>query len=460
MPKKEIDYSNTLIYKIYCKNPTIKDLYVGHTTNFIQRKYFHKQCCIMNSHHNYNCKLYKRIRETGGWNNWKMEIIEIIDCCDHYDAKIKEQEYIVLLNATLTNDEPILEKKYEENETCMYTSTVVDGSLNKNPNKKGPKRAEKFNCKICHFICSKKSSWNRHITTHKHKILTAPNAVGLLGKSADFAIYYCKCGKSYKHLSSLSFHKQTCKVDLTLDTNRQQVDNKCEDTSVVKKSDKYEFDNATLTKLFLESVKQNTEFQRQMFDLLKDNVGTIHNINSNNKITNNFNLQIFLNETCKDAMNIDEFIDYVKVKLDDFESFGEIGYPKALGDIIVRNLNELDIHQRPIHCSDLKREVLYIKHDGIWFNDENREFMKKSIMSIAHKNIKQIPLWQEANPDSKNFQSKTFERYTKMFRASLGGQDDDENNTFLKKITSLVAKEVVIDKKKYNNEKLKYEKTT
>lgn len=154
---------------------------------------------------------------------------------------------------------------------------------------------------------------------------------------------------------------------------------------------------------------------------------------------------------CKDAMNIDEFIDYVRVKTDDFENFGQVGYPRAVSDIIVRNLNELDVRIRPIHCSDLKREVLYIKHDGVWHNDEDRHFMKRSIMYVANKNIKQIPKWQELNPESKNCHTKTFDKYNKLCRASLGAATDEEENEFLKKITSIVAKEVVIDKRKNTN---------
>jgi len=212
--------------------------------------------------------------------------------------------------------------------------------------------------------------------------------------------------------------------------------------------------------LFHEQMNDNKEFKKIMMEQNNNiiemmshgqtiNNNTINSINNTTTTTNNqFNLNLFLNETCKDAMNINDFIDYVNVKLEDFEYFGEVGYSKALGEIIVRNLNELDVKMRPVHCSDLKREVLYIKHDGVWHNDEAREFMKRSIMYIAHKNIKQIPKWQEANPESKDCHTKTFEKYNKMFRASLGPIDDEEKNDFLKKITSIVAKEAVIDKKK------------
>ena len=298
-----------------------------------------------------------------------------------------------------------------------------------------PKNAKYFNCEICDFYCSKQSDLERHNLTRKHKILTKTPELGFYAEKE----YICLCGKNYKHMPSLSHHKKTCKLI---------VDNKTTNDSTVIAATAHE--NEIITQLFLESIKQNQELQKQMFELLKDNIGGNNNtVNSHNNTTNNqFNLNFFLNETCKDAMNINDFIDYVKVKLDDFENFGEVGYPKALSDIIVRNLNELDVKMRPIHCSDVKREVLYIKDNGVWHNDETREFMKRSIMYIAHKNIKQIPTWQNENPDSKNCHTKTFDRYNKMFRASLGPSNDEEKDDYLRKITTNIAKEVVIDKKK------------
>lgn len=321
-----------------------------------------------------------------------------------------------------------------------------------------PENAEKYSCESCYFKCSKQSDWDRHRTTRKHKILTNCK---MLGKNAD-RTYDCVCGKKYRHMPSLSQHKKKC-VFVSTECEESSYDNtvtkiyeKKQNKSLERMTETTDFsmDNASLTKMFLESVRENREFQKQMFELMRDNMGnmgnTTNNINtnSNNTMNNQFNLNLFLNETCKDAMDIDEFIDYVKVKTDDFENFGKVGYPRAVGDIIVRNLNELDVKIRPIHCSDLKREVLYIKHDGVWHNDEDRQFMKRSIMYVANKNIKQIPKWQALNPESKNCFTKSFDKYNKLCRASLGAATDDEEADFLKKITSIVAKEVVIDKKK------------
>ena len=142
MPKTEIDYSNTIIYKITCKDETISDAYVGHTTNFVQRKYAHKMCCINDTTNTSNCKLYQVIRNNGGWNNWKMEIIDVISCNDMYDAKKKEQEYVVLLQANLNSVEPLPQ----------------------------PRRTNyRFYCEKCNFKCSKQSIYNKHLDTIKHQ---------------------------------------------------------------------------------------------------------------------------------------------------------------------------------------------------------------------------------------------------------------------------------------------------
>jgi len=295
------------------------------------------------------------------------------------------------------------------------------------------KVALKYYCTLCDYSASKKCDYTKHLLTRKHTNSDFSN------KKSQKLLSCGNCNFQFKSNSGLWYHKSRCSKNTEIN-NIEDV----KTTNLITT-----MNNEDITNLFLESVKQNQELQKQMFELFKDNIGSNNTVNSNNNTMNNqFNLQFFLNETCKDAMNINDFIDYVKVKLEDFENFGAVGYPKALGEIIVRNLNELDVKMRPIHCSDLKREVLHVKHDGVWHSDESREFMKRSIMYIAHKNIKQIPTWQDKNPESKNCNTKTFDRYNKMFRASLGPANEEEKDDYLKKITGMIAKEVVIDKKK------------
>lgn len=488
MPKTEIDYGNTIIYKIYCKDTGVKDLFVGYTTNFVQKKYAHKQCCSNTNSLNY--PLYKVIRENGGWDNWIMEMVDFFNCKNQYEARIKEQEFIISLHATLNNiDSGVKYDIKEKPSNIIISSNVCNNDLQnakllKEYKKKQDENID-FYCEICDFNCNKRGDYNRHMSTSKHVSNATQMMFFATKKPSNYiklhqsiiSSHECdKCGKSYNSRSGLWRHNKICTENQNSDDESSHenkiyesqyntvklsnVTNNGTNNGTTGTNDGVPKDAASIQffmNLFYEQMNENKEVKdflieqnKQMMNMMSQNQYiTTNNINSHNKTTNNqFNLQFFLNETCKDAMNIDEFIDYVKVKTDDFENFGQVGYPKAVSDIIVRNLNELDVRIRPIHCSDLKREVLYIKHDGVWHNDEKRHFMKRSIMYVANKNIKQIPKWQELNPESKNCHTKTFDKYNKLCRASLGAATDEEEADFLKKITSIVAKEVVIDKKK------------
>jgi len=188
----EIDYSNTLIYKITCKDSNIKDVYVGHTTNFVQRKHSHKQSCNNNKSQNYKCKLYEVIRDTGGWDNWHMEIIAFFKCNNHFEARKKEQEYFELLQANLNSIQPIPKPKQKTN---VLSKKLIEDIKN----------AEIYFCESCDFKCSKLSNYNTHILTRKHKILQ--NTTKNNSKNAE---YICDCNKVYKHHSSLWNHKKKC----------------------------------------------------------------------------------------------------------------------------------------------------------------------------------------------------------------------------------------------------------
>ena len=186
MPKIDIDYSNTIIYKITCNDDTIKDVYVGHTTNFVQRKYAHKQCCLNNNLN--KCKLYEVIRNNGGWNNWTMEIVNFFNCKDHNEARQKEQEYFILLNANLNSVEPFPKQKPKENnvlehavtqpiycEKCnVYLNNAKLYEIHTHTKKHLKKQNNiisnnKFFCEKCNFGTCKISNYNSHLTTSKHK---------------------------------------------------------------------------------------------------------------------------------------------------------------------------------------------------------------------------------------------------------------------------------------------------
>jgi hypothetical protein len=195
MPKVEIDYSNTIIYKIVCKDQSISDVYVGHTTNFVQRKYSHKQSCYNIKSPCYNLKLYKTIRDNGNWSNWEMSIVNFYNCKNQLEARQKEQEHYVLLGATLNTVEPLPFKT--ESPKALSNITNDEKIFNNS--------SSKFVCSICDFKCCKKGDFTRHNVTIKHIKKTNTKIINNLE-------YKCSCGKIYKHMSSLSFHKKKCVI--------------------------------------------------------------------------------------------------------------------------------------------------------------------------------------------------------------------------------------------------------
>jgi hypothetical protein len=300
--------------------------------------------------------------------------------------------------------------------------------------KKGAKGAEIFRCKFCDYNTSRKYHYDRHLLTTKHQMDDAEDKKGAKGAET----YFCQCGKVYKHRQGLWKHQKTCKND-----NICFIEQK-EDTNELK----------LLTTLVMDVVKQNQELTQQnneltnkIVDICKHNThqtNILHNnINSNNKT---FNLNVFLNEECKDAMNITDFVDSVKLQLSDLESMGKLGYVEGIATIIVKQLKALDIHKRPVHCSDSKREVMYIKDENKWEkeNDEKKH-LRKVIKKIAHKNSKLLPQFKEKYPDCGRSDSKYSDQYNKLIIEAMGGLGDNDSEKE-DKIIRKIAKEVTIDK--------------
>jgi len=303
---------------------------------------------------------------------------------------------------------------------------------------KKPPQKSSYSCEICQFITGNKKDYDRHVSTLKHleRVKWYQNGNNFTHFTPK---HICECGKIYTYISGLSRHKKTCK-------------SQCFSENVGV--DKYD-DIKTLTTLVLDVVKQNhditnqnQELQKQLLEICKIGTTNITNnqINSNNKT---FNLQIFLNEQCKDAMNIMDFVDSLKIQLTDLENVGKLGFVDGLSNIIVKNLQALDITKRPVHCSDSKREILYIKDENKWEkeNEENKK-LKKAIKQIADKNCKLIPEWKARNPDCIYSHSKKSDEYNKIIIESMGGGVDIDDKVIENKIIKKIVKEVIIDKEK------------
>jgi hypothetical protein len=195
--------------------------------------------------------------------------------------------------------------------------------------------------------------------------------------------------------------------------------------------------------MFYDLLKQNNELQKSIIELSKEK-GTNITTNSNN---NTFNLQVFLNETCKDAINLTDFINQIQVSISDLEETGKLGYAEGISKVFIKNLNDIDYNIRPLHCSDSKRETFYIKDDNHWFkDDDHKSNLTKAIKQVANKNIKKISDWQKLNPDYSDPESKKNDKYMNIVLNSMSGSSKEEADKNYEKIVKNISKEVIIEK--------------
>ena len=287
------------------------------------------------------------------------------------------------------------------------------------------KVAPRFCCNFCDYLTDKKSSYTKHLLTSKHIKLTEVNTFchkSCSKVAIDYKDFTCDgCNKYFKSRVGLWKHNKTCIK---------------EDIKINDTSDK---------DIIMMLIKQNKE----LIDIVKNGVNntinnTTHNTNSYNKA---FNLNFFLNETCKNAMNITDFVSSIQMNLEDLEHTGRSGYIEGISNIILKNLNKLEQHLRPLHCSDFKREVLYIKDNDEWLKEtEDKPILTKAIKTIANENIKQINKWKDNYPDCIKSNSKKNDLYLKIVSNSMNGLTKQESDKNINKIITNVAKKVVIEK--------------
>jgi hypothetical protein len=296
------------------------------------------------------------------------------------------------------------------------------------------KTCAKFVCEICSFKCSTLTDWNRHIVRLKHIKTT-----GATTEKSVINTYECdNCKKLFNDRAGHWRHKKICNFK--------------EDTKTDNKTDNKKEDNEITSELILNIIQQNQEFKdllieqnKIIIEISKNNNTT--NISTNNSHNKTFNLQVFLNETCKDAMNIMDFADSIKLQLTDLENVGEYGFVNGISKIIIKSLQEMDINLRPVHCSDLKREVAYVRENGKWEKDTpDNKLIKKAIKRVAHRNIRQIPEWKKLYPDCIFSDSNKSDQYNELTIESMGGRGDDDDGK-ANKIVRKIMKNVVIDKK-------------
>lgn len=381
MPKKNVDYANTIIYKICCEDSNVKDEYIGHTTNLVQRKYAHKIAC--NSCKN-DLEIYNIIRNNGGWKNWKTIELGRYCCKDANEAKLKEVEHYT-----------------QSNQANISAKFLINYAQN----------------------CKAFSSGNSVEPNGTNSHANGTN----LETNGTTQLVCLNCKKEFKTKSGLWKHKQTCK--------QNKIDEpKLTDKNVILKILKQ---NSELIKENSELRKEYTDIKKLIFQIVKNRT---NNTTTNNTYTNShnkaFNLNFFLNETCKNAMNITDFVDSIKLQLTDLINLGELGYVDGISNIIVKNLNNLDETVRPIHCTDKKRETFYVKDKGQWEKeDEDRKKIKNIIKTIEDKNIKLLSGFREKYPEYKNSSSKMSDKYDKIV-VEVMSSDKNKEEKILKNISN------------------------
>jgi hypothetical protein len=305
--------------------------------------------------------------------------------------------------------------------------------------KKNLKNLPRFFCKKCDFKCYMKCDWQRHILRPKHLL---SHKVDSLETKKLKKTYFCDCNKEFLSKSGLYKHKKTCKIindiEIIHDDNEQN--------NTVKVTE-----NENEIVKFL--MKENSEFKQLLLEQNNQILTLVNksgnNFNSNNINSNNktFNLNMFLNETCKDAMNITDFMNSIELDLNDLINVGEMGYINGISNIIIKNLKELDITQRPIHCTDAKRETLYIKDKDKWEKEgEHKERMICFVKNIANKNIRMISEYKRRYPDCGKYESRYSDQYNKLIIEAMGGGSDKDESDSNEKIIKKISKEVIIDK--------------
>ena len=397
MPRQKIDYSKTVIYRIHCDDTNILNDYIASTTDLTRRKQNHKKIYNDKTQKSHNNDIYKTIQSNGGWDNWKITELEKYPCKDKNDATLRETHWKDLLCSTLnTNNPNVIQFVGHSPEIC-----------------------KNMECSNCNKIFQDRSGLWRHkkkcglnsLTAATSTLINPEIIMNIIYQNSEFKEMLIEQSKQ-----STELHKQSQQQNNDLQKQSQQ---------------------------------QTNELQKQIIELCK-NTTTMTTTNNNNNTINShnkiFNLQFFLNDTCKNAMNLTDFVSSLQIDLTDLESVGELGFVNGLSKLIINGLNDLEECKRPVHCSDLKRESIYVKDDNKWEKeDAENTKMKKALKQIAHKNIKMLPIWKTKNPDCKRSESHLSDKYSHMVIEAMGGSGDNDDEK-ANKIIRKIAKEVTIKK--------------
>jgi hypothetical protein len=463
MPKIKIDYGNMIFYKVYCLNPSVNKIFVGHTTNMVQRKHvLKKQTELRYS------EIFDVINKNGGWKCWRIKEIEKYnDCKTHADVLMREKyHYDILENLILSGHHEVKKIKKENKQLEIH-------KVNNN-----------YKCEYCEYECEQKKHFQQHISTRKHHEMVTfiemmneykekvienvkfssekiKNTSSLENTSLENTSqvtepekkeYKCiACGKGYKNMSGLCKHRHICKKKLL-----QKIQEKeCEDDVVVESSaEPIEFVTSAIPEkekdeIIIQLLKDNESmkaFMKEQNNMLKEMMRQINTngsstITTTNNIKQKFNINIFLNEQCKDAINMGDFIKSLKITFHDLEITRDKSLEESVSTIMLRGLKELDVYKRPIHCTDQKRDVMYIKDEEKWEKDDGNVKLKESIDTLSKKQMFTLKEWRDSDPELKTNDDKRDKFVTTLNHVCTPIPETSE-----KRLIKTIGKEIYIDK--------------
>ena len=327
---------------------------------------------------------------------------------------------------------------------------------------KALKSAKEYHCELCDFHANKKSDFTRHKSTRKHQVNHENKTKETFGTILETesrektpepnAKQYCceNCKKTFKVRSGLWKHKKICEEPQTHSTHNNGISQELVLKVMEQNKQVMETNNTLVNKItdvtaaLVENSNKNIENTEKLVELAQRPITVTNNTNNNNKT---FNLHVFLNEDCKNAQNITDFINNLQIEFDDLEGVGRLGYVEGISNIIIKSLKSMDVKERPIHCTDLKRETLYIKDADRWNKEnEEKEKLRKLIDKVANKNLRTLPKWCDLHPDSEDLDSREYSVFHNIYKNSLGGEGEDEQKKFNEKIIKNISKNVMVEK--------------
>ena len=331
---------------------------------------------------------------------------------------------------------------------------------------KMPKNAKIFLCESCDFKCSRKSNYEIHLLTRKHQMITNDNENRQKNAEKCHSKLSCHCGKTYKYRSGLSRHRTMCPVPepplqnecpISMDT----LTNAVISPYVPSYNMVAEMQPSNSSRMILEILRDNQEFKsllieqnKLMMELMQKSQQVSNTVNSNNITNSNnkqLNIQIFLNEHCKNAVNLSDFVENLQLNFDDLENVADRGYVEGITQIFMNGLKEMDIYTRPVHCTDVKRESVHVRENNLWIKDTRDQMkIKSAIRRIAFRNVQQINKWNQEHPEYAILDSNDFTRSFQIMKQSLGNTCPggvEKNND---KIAKNIIKAVYIDRQEFS----------